>query len=85
MFFRGRLPEQSIWKRFRTGTDGFTFLQESDYYQAHVVAINRSDERRIVPLDWEDAPAVALATGPDVAVDGLSVVLPPMMGAVLTV
>jgi hypothetical protein len=38
MFFRGRLPEQSIWKRFRTGTDGFTFLQEADYYQAHVVA-----------------------------------------------
>ena len=38
MFFRGRLPEQSIWKRFRTGTDGFTFMQESEYYQAHVVA-----------------------------------------------
>jgi hypothetical protein len=25
MFFRGRQPETSIWKRFRTGLDGFTF------------------------------------------------------------
>lgn len=38
MFFRGRQPEASIWRRFRSGVDGFTFLQESDYYAAHVVA-----------------------------------------------
>ena len=38
MFFRGRMPEQSVWRRFRSGIDGFTFLQEKDYYQAHVVA-----------------------------------------------
>lgn len=38
MFFRGRQPETSIWKRFRAGTDGFTFVKEEDYYAAHVVA-----------------------------------------------
>ena len=38
MFFRGRQPESSIWRRFRSGVDGFTFLKESDYYQAHVVS-----------------------------------------------
>ena len=38
MFFRGRSPEQSVWKRFRSGIDGFTFLKESDYYAAHLVA-----------------------------------------------
>lgn len=38
MFFRGRQPEASIWRRFRTGLDGFTFVKEADYYAAHVVA-----------------------------------------------
>ena len=38
MFFRGRQPETSIWRRFRTGADGFTFSKESDHYVARVVA-----------------------------------------------
>jgi hypothetical protein len=38
MFFRGREPETSIWKRFRGAADGFTFGQEGDYYVAHMVA-----------------------------------------------
>jgi hypothetical protein len=38
MFFRGREPETSIWKRFRGAADGFTFGQEGDYYVAHLVA-----------------------------------------------
>lgn len=46
MFFRGRQPEQSIWKRFRSGTDGFTFVKEHDYYAAHVVA----NAERVVDL-----------------------------------
>jgi hypothetical protein len=46
MFFRGRQPETSIWKRFRTGLDGFTFVKESDYYAAHVVA----NAERVVDL-----------------------------------
>ena len=46
MFFRGRTPESSIWRRFRASADGFTFVQESDYYAAHVVA----NAERVVDL-----------------------------------
>lgn len=38
MFFRGRQPETSVWQRFRTSADGFSFIKETDYYAAHVVA-----------------------------------------------
>ena len=38
MFFRGRQAETSIWRRFRTAADGFSFTKEPDYYAAHVVA-----------------------------------------------
>ena len=46
MFFRGRTPEASIWRRFRASADGFTFIQESEYYAAHVVA----NAERVVDL-----------------------------------
>jgi hypothetical protein len=46
MFFRGRQPETSIWRRFRTSADGFSFTKESDHYAAHVVA----NAERIVDL-----------------------------------
>ena len=46
MFFRGRQPEASIWRRFRYRADGFTFTQEDDYYTAHVVA----NAERVVDL-----------------------------------
>lgn len=46
VFFRGRQPDTSIWRRFRTGADGFTFVKEDDYYAAHVVA----NAERIVDL-----------------------------------
>jgi hypothetical protein len=38
MFFRGRQPETSIWRRFRSAADGFTFTREGDHYVARVVA-----------------------------------------------
>jgi hypothetical protein len=38
VFFRGRQPETSIWRRFRSGLDGFTFVHEANHYSAHVVA-----------------------------------------------
>jgi hypothetical protein len=31
VFFRGKQPETSIWRRFRTAADGFTFIKENDY------------------------------------------------------
>ena len=46
MFFRGRQPEASIWRRFRVSADGFTFEQETDIYTAHVVA----NAERVVDL-----------------------------------
>jgi len=46
MFFRGKQPETSIWRRFRGATDGFTFVKEEDYHAAHVVA----NAERVVDL-----------------------------------
>ena len=46
MFFRGKQPDGSIWKRFRASMDGFTFIHEDDYYAAHVVA----NAERVVDL-----------------------------------
>lgn len=46
MFFRGRQPEASIWRRFRVSADGFTFEQEGEIFTAHVVA----NAERVVDL-----------------------------------
>ena len=46
MFFRGRQPEGSVWRRFRAGTDGFSFIHEDEYYAAHVAA----NAERVVDL-----------------------------------
>ena len=48
MFFRGRQPEASIWRRFRVSADGFTFVQDTDHFTAHVVA----NAERVVDLFW---------------------------------
>jgi hypothetical protein len=46
MFFRGRQPEASIWRRFRTTEDAFTFVQEGEVYTARIVA----NAERVVDL-----------------------------------
>ena len=46
MFFRGKQPEASIWRRFRPSADGFTFTREEDLWVAHVVA----NAERVVDL-----------------------------------
>lgn len=38
MIFRGRQPESVVWRRFRSGLDGFSFSQDGEIYCAHVVA-----------------------------------------------
>lgn len=38
MFFRGRQPEASIWRRFRPSADGFTFTRDDTHCAAHIVA-----------------------------------------------
>src|SRR3954465_11593554 len=46
MFFRGSQAEPTIWQRFRSTIDGFTFASEDGYYSAHVVA----NAERVVDL-----------------------------------
>jgi hypothetical protein len=46
MFFRGRQAEASIWHRFRSSADGFTFASEDSHFSAHVVA----NSERVVDL-----------------------------------
>ena len=61
MFFRGRQPETSIWKRFRGAADGFMFVEEKDYFMAHLVAnAERVVDLSVALLDYMP-PAVDLA------------------------
>ncbi len=46
MLFRGRKPDVTVWKRFRSGQDGFTFTRTEDHYEAKVSA----NSERIVDL-----------------------------------
>ena len=46
MLFRGRNPEVTIWRRFRSGVDGFTFEKEGDHYEAYIGA----NAERVVDL-----------------------------------
>ena len=46
MFLRGRQPESSVWRRFRTGIDGFSFTREDGHFSACVVA----NAERVVDL-----------------------------------
>lgn len=46
MLFRGKQADAQIWKRFRTGADGFTFTSDDGVYAAHVVA----NAERVVDL-----------------------------------
>jgi hypothetical protein len=63
MFFRGKQPDGSIWKRFRASMDGFTFVEEDDYYAAHVVA----NAERVVDLFY--ALSEQLSPAVDLVVD----------------
>lgn len=38
MLFRGRQPAASVWRRFRSGTDAFTFAEADGHYEARVAA-----------------------------------------------
>ncbi|MEP6551819.1 MAG: hypothetical protein ABJB95_11585 [Gemmatimonadales bacterium] len=46
MLFRSRTPDSTIWKRFTSGRDGFTFTRTGDIYEAKVVA----NSERVVDL-----------------------------------
>jgi len=61
MFFRGRQPDQSVWKRFRTAADGFSFSHDGDYYTAHLVANAERVVDLFIALMEHLPPAVDLA------------------------
>lgn len=65
MLFRGKQPEAQIWRRFRTGADGFTFTLENGIHTAHVVA----NAERVV--DLLHALAEHLPPAVDVAIEDL--------------
>ena len=65
MFFRGRQPEASIWRRFRVSADGFTFEQEDDHFTAHIVA----NAERVVDLFY--ARSEHLSPAVDVVIEDL--------------
>lgn len=65
MFFRGRQPEASIWRRFRVSADGFTFEHGEDLFTAHVVA----NAERVVDLFYNLTEQLPPAV--DVVVDDL--------------
>jgi hypothetical protein len=65
MFFRGKQPEASIWRRFRASTDGFTFTEEEGVYTAHIVA----NAERVVDLFWNLSEMLSPAV--DLFVDDL--------------
>jgi hypothetical protein len=46
MLFRGRNPDITVWKRFRSGVDGFTFEQVGDHFEAYIAA----NAERVVEL-----------------------------------
>lgn len=46
MLFRGRNPDVTVWKRFRSGVDGFTFEKNGEVYEAYVGA----NAERVVDL-----------------------------------
>ena len=46
MFFRGRQPEATVWRRFRSGMDSFSFMTEDGVHVAHIVA----NAERVVDL-----------------------------------
>jgi hypothetical protein len=85
MLFRGRQPEASVWRRFRAGSDDFTFAEQRDHYEACVAA---SAERVV---DLLHALAEHLPPAVDVAIDdarsgrrwlGVNVALPDAREAV---
>ena len=85
MLFRGRNPDVTVWKRFRSGVDGFTFEKMGDYYEAYVGA----NAERVVDLfhvlSEQLAPAVDTAITDlrsETTWNGESIALPDVRDAV---
>lgn len=61
MIFRGRQQQATVWRRFRSGNDGFTFDATPDgFYEAHVAANAERAADLIYVLAEHLPPAVEL-------------------------
>lgn len=58
MLFRGRQPEATVWRRFRSGIDGFTFGAEGELFVARVIANSDRVVDLFHALTEQLAPAV---------------------------
>ena len=85
MLFRGRQPAATVWRRFRSGVDEFTFVGADGHYEARVAANAERAVDLLYVLAEQLPPAV------DVWVDdvrsrrawrGLDVALPDVREAV---
>lgn len=85
MLFRGKQPEPSVWRRFRSGADDFTFVQEGEHYEARIVA----NAERVVDLLYTLAERLPPAV--DVAIEdvreerrwqGVALALPDVRDAI---
>lgn len=65
MLFRGKDPDQTVWKRFRSGTDGFTFVRNGDVFEAYIAA----NAERVVDLFYTLSEQLAPAI--DVVIEDL--------------
>lgn len=63
MIFRGRQPEATVWRRFRSGYDHFTFRRDGDVHEARIVA----NAERV--LDLLHALTAHLTPAVDVAIE----------------
>src|SRR5256885_14964556 len=57
--FRTKTPDSTVWRRFRSGQDGFTFTRTGDIYEAKVVA----NAERVVDLFYTLGELMAPAVG----------------------
>jgi hypothetical protein len=85
VLFRGRQPETSLWRRFRTSADGFSFIKEEEYYAAHLVANSERVADLFEALLEHMPPAVSVSirdarTGTQW--EGTSVALPDVRDAI---
>jgi hypothetical protein len=65
MLFRGRNPDITVWRRFRSGVDGFTFEKNGETYEAYVGA----NAERVVDLFYTLSEHLSPAI--DIAIEDL--------------
>lgn len=85
MLFRGRNPDITVWKRFRSGVDGFTFVKQDNHYEAFVGANAERVVELFHTLSEQLSPAVDITVADlrtETTWQGESVALPDVRDAV---